>query len=115
MRPDPVCAPIDRATSADLVMWAMDARSPAPQHLGAVLVLDGSSADLPECARVLRVRAAGVPRLRQRLVPLPPGRGRPIWLESPDFDAVAHVRHLTCPAPGDEESLLDVAASVVAE
>ncbi len=115
MRPGPDVAPIERATSADLVMRAIDARSPAPQQLGAVLLLDpGARTDPAELGRVLARRAAAVPRLRQRLVPVPPGCGRPIWLDVPDTDADAHVRHLRCPGTGDEQSLLDLAASVVA-
>lgn len=113
MRPDPAAPPIERAGSADLVMRAMDARSPEPQHVAAVLVL-GPGADREELARVLARRAAAVPRLRQRLVPLPPGCGHPIWLDVPDFDATAHVHHARCPAPGDERALLGLAVSVVA-
>ncbi|SFE86125.1 wax ester/triacylglycerol synthase domain-containing protein [Blastococcus tunisiensis] len=96
-------------------MRAMDARSPVPQNVGALLVIGGAATDLPELERVLVARAAAVPRLRQRLVPLPPGCGRPLWLESADFDAAAHVRHVRCPEPGDERALLDLVASVVAE
>lgn len=96
-------------------MRAMEARSPNPQHVGAVLLLDRGDAGPAELTRVLRTRAAAIPRLRQRLVPVPPGCGRPVWLDAPAFDAGAHVRHLPCPPPGDEQSLLDLAASVVGE
>lgn len=97
-------------------MRAMDARSPVPQHVGAVLLLGGGAAtDVAELERVLVLRAALVPRLRQRLVPLPPGCGRPIWLDVPNFDAAAHVRRRRCPEPGDERALLDLAASVMTE
>ncbi len=115
MRPTGSPAPIERASSADLVMRAMDARSPDPQHVGAVLLLEPGGAGSDEPARVLRARAARIPRLRQRLVPLPPGFGRPVWLETPGFDAGAHIRALRCPAPGDEQALLDLAASLVGE
>jgi len=52
-----------------------------------------------------------VPRLRQRLVRVPPGCGRPVWIDDPGFDAARHVRILPCPDPGDEQALLDVAAA----
>lgn len=114
-RPDPARAPVDRATASDLVMRAVDARSPVPQHVGAVLLLDSRGTTPAELGRVLGRRAAAVPRLRQRLVALPPGFGRPVWVEVPDFDAAVHVRELRCPSPGDEQALLDLAVRVVGQ
>lgn len=114
-RPDRRPAPVERASSADLGMRAMDARSPVPQHVGAVLVLEPGAAGPAELDRVLRVRAAAVPRLRQRLLTLPPGFGRPVWVDAPDLDVGAHIRHVRCPGPGDERALLDLAAVLVGE
>lgn len=97
-------------------MLAMEARSPEPQQVGALLALEPSARVEPEqLARVLAERAASVPRLRQRLVPVPPGCGRPIWLDVPGFDPAAHVRVARCPSPVDEPALLGLAASVVAD
>ena len=54
-----------------------------------------------------------MPRLRQRLHRAPPGCGRPFWADDPAFDVRRHVLHVSCPAPGDERSLLDTAAAVI--
>src|SRR5262249_15611236 len=36
---------------------------------------------------------------------------RPYWADDPEFDVRAHVRRVCCPPPGDERTLLDVAAA----
>lgn len=106
---------IERASATDLAMLATDA-GPTPQHLGAVLVLDaGPGFDLSAAEGLLAERIRAVPRLRQRLRRPPPGCGRPIWVDDPDFDVANHLRRIDCPPPGDEQALLDVAAAVLSE
>jgi len=105
--------PVDRATPGDLVTLAMDL-GPVPSHVGAILRFDGVPGGDPAAAeRLIGARARAVPRLRQRLVPAPPGCGPPIWVDDPDADPSRHVRRLSCPLPGDERALLDLAAQVV--
>ncbi|MGY1708832.1 wax ester/triacylglycerol synthase domain-containing protein [Geodermatophilus sp. SYSU D00758] len=106
--------PVERAGAADLAMRAVSSRSPVPNQLGAVLVLDTRQEPDPgrlgpEVAR----RLAAVPRLRQRLVRLPPGAGSPAWVDDPAFDPAAHVREVPCPEPRDDRALLDLATAVV--
>ncbi len=108
-------APVDRASPADLMQFATDV-GPAPMHVGAVLILAGGPGfSVQEAQRLLDKRIRAVPRLRQRLRRAPPGCGRPFWSDDPAFDIRHHVRQLTCPAPGDERALLDVAAAVTGE
>ena len=40
----------------------------------------------------------------------PLGCGAQIWVDDPAFDPARHVRVRHCPAPGDEPTLLDLAA-----
>jgi diacylglycerol O-acyltransferase / wax synthase len=54
-----------------------------------------------------------VPRLRQRLITVPPGCGGPIWIDAPGFDIRRHVRAVPCREPGDEPALLEAALSVI--
>jgi WS/DGAT/MGAT family acyltransferase len=97
-------------------MRAVESGGVLPEQLGAVLLLDGGPRFDPTAAgRLLAERASTVPRLRQRLVRLPPGAGRPIWLHDPAFDHARHVRHLRCPQPADERALLDVAVAVACQ
>ena len=85
-----------------------------PQQFGAVLVLEpGEGFDAAVVTTALADRVCAVPRLRQRLVRVPPGCGRPVWVDDPGFSIHQHIEYLTCPSPGDEPALLDVAAELV--
>jgi diacylglycerol O-acyltransferase len=106
---------IERASPTDLAMLAMDA-GPVPSQVGAVLLLDaGSGFDVSAAEGLLADRIRAVPRLRQRLVRVPPGCGRPIWVDDADFDVGRHLRHLRCPPPGDERALLELATTMVTD
>jgi diacylglycerol O-acyltransferase / wax synthase len=106
---------LDRASAADLMQFATgDGR--AAGHIGALLVLNAAPAfSVSEARRVLGERIHTVPRLRQRLYRAPPGCGRPYWADDPAFDIDEHVRQASCPPPGDELALLDLAAAQLAE
>jgi diacylglycerol O-acyltransferase / wax synthase len=107
--------PVDRASPADLMQLAVDV-GPAPTHVGAVLVLGTRPGfSVAQARRLLGQRICAVPRLRQRLRRAPPGCGRPYWADDPAFDLHWHVRQVSCPAPGDERALLDLAAAVLGE
>lgn len=81
-------------------MLAMDA-APVPQQVGAVLVLDaGPDLDLSAAEPLLAERIRGVPRLRQRLVRVPPGCGRSIWIDDAAFDVGRHCGACTVHPPG---------------
>jgi diacylglycerol O-acyltransferase len=58
-------------------------------------------------------RIVALPPLRQRLIKVPQGCGRPVWVDDPDFHIDHHVRATSCRAPGDEQALLDMALSVI--
>jgi len=106
---------IERASPTDLAFLAMD-RGPVPEQIAALLVLAPSvRLDLAGVQQVLAERIGALPRLRQRLVRVPPGCGRPIWVDDPGFDIRRHVRRLRCRYPGDEQALLDTAAAVVTQ
>ncbi|WP_214401417.1 wax ester/triacylglycerol synthase domain-containing protein [Pseudonocardia lacus] len=102
---------LDRASPADLTVLAADRRRGAPGQIGVVLVLDaGPGVDVRAARAALAARAPAVPRLRQRLRVLPPGLGRPLWVDDAAFAAESHIRSPECAEPLDEPALLDVAA-----
>jgi len=107
--------PIERVSPTDLIELAADV-GPLAMQVAAILVLDtGSILELSSVREALAERIRGIPRLRQRLVRVPPGCGRPIWVDDPDFDIRDHVRLARCPAPGDERALLGVAADTATD
>lgn len=96
---------IERASAADLGQLASDAGS-VPNQVGAVLVID-----TPELAAAdIAQRLAAVPRLRQRLLPVPLGGGPPVWVDDAHVDLTQHVVVVDCPEPRDETALLALAA-----
>lgn len=105
---------VERASPTDRAFLAMD--TPAvPEQFGVILVLDDAGrADLDDIRRLIAQRIPAVPRLRQRLVQTPVGCGGPIWIDDPGFDVREHVRAMACPAAGDERSLLDAVADIIA-
>ncbi|CAM3853037.1 wax ester/triacylglycerol synthase domain-containing protein [Smaragdicoccus niigatensis] len=105
---------IDRASPGDLAMASLGSRR-MPEQFGAVLVLDDTGFDLSVAETLLADRVRAIPRFRQTLVSVPRWQGRPIWVEDTDFDPTRHIRHRTCPRPGDEDALLDLAAELVCQ
>ena len=104
---------IDRVTSDDMVSLATDV-GPVPMQVGVVLVLEPKPAlDPGEVVRQLGDRVRAVPRLRRALRSTPPGCGRPVWVDDPGFDVGRQTEVVACPAPGDEQALLAVAAAAV--
>lgn len=82
--------------------------------VAAILLLDTGSGLNPAAVRAaIADRIRMVPRLRQRFLPAPFGCGRPYWVDDPDFDICNHFRHVSCPVPGYEAALLDIAADTV--
>jgi diacylglycerol O-acyltransferase len=104
---------LDRV-SADDLMSLVGSGHAAPVQVGAVLVL-GRSALNPSLIRLALTRSLpAVPRLRQRLAPVPFGCGRPVWLDHEVFDLDEHfLVHQTSSALS-HQGLLDLAAELVA-
>lgn len=58
-------------------------------------------------------RMALVPRFRQKLMWVPYGQGRPVWVDDADFDIRYHVRHTGLPRPGGERELLALVGRIM--
>ncbi|MBA2773382.1 MAG: wax ester/triacylglycerol synthase family O-acyltransferase [Nocardioidaceae bacterium] len=86
-------------------------------HVGSLILLDPSSAPGGELT-LDRIRDVVEPRLhlaaplRQRLVSVPLGLGRPYWIDDPDFDIEFHLREVGLPAPGDDSQLGEQVARI---
>jgi diacylglycerol O-acyltransferase / wax synthase len=106
---------IERASSADLAFLAMDIGE-VPQQFAVILLLEPSDdSSLPHLRKVISERIPAIPRLRQRLIKVPAGCGRPVWVDDRDFHLDNHIRAVPCRHPGDERALLDTALSVIME
>jgi diacylglycerol O-acyltransferase / wax synthase len=110
--PGPSAPRLERVSADDLLSLVQgDAAQPL---IGAVLLL-GNSADLDPArlTAVIGARLPAIPRLRQRLLRLPFGLGRPIWIDDPAFDLADHVSAVPCPSPGGQDGLLALASRLL--
>jgi len=86
-------------------------------HVGSLILLDPSTApggvwNLETVRAVLEPRLHLAAPLRQRLVEVPLGLGRPYWVDDPHFDIEFHLRELALPAPGTHEQLGEQVARI---
>src|SRR5674476_324082 len=103
----------ERVSTDDLMSLASE-RGSTPLQVGAVLMLDGSESLEPALVvEAIADRVCAVPRLRQRLVEVPWGCGRPVWVDDVDFAVGNHFSVTGCPAPGGESAVLGVAAEML--
>ncbi|MGB5812141.1 MAG: wax ester/triacylglycerol synthase family O-acyltransferase [Polyangiales bacterium] len=80
-----------------------------PMHVGSVLVFEGSIR-FDDFRNMMSERLHLVPRMRERLVMVPLGIGKPYWAEDPDFNIDMHLQHVALPRPGDWKELRGLAA-----
>jgi WS/DGAT/MGAT family acyltransferase len=77
------------------------AESPvAHMHVGALTVFEDTGLDEAGLCAHLETRLHLVPRFRKKLMWVPYGQGRPVWIDDPHFDIRFHVRHTGLRKPG---------------
>jgi diacylglycerol O-acyltransferase len=86
-------------------------------HVGSLVLLDpataaGGSWTLEAVRRVFEPRLHLAAPLRQRLVAVPLGLGRPYWVDDPHFDLEFHLRELALPSPGTRQQLGEQVARI---
>lgn len=102
---------LDRLTSTDASFLQRETAS-AHMHIGGLLLFEGPAPALGALRNHVRRRLHLVPRYRQKLVFPPRGGGRPLWIDDHEFELEWHVRQASLPAPGDEDLLTELAASI---
>ena len=106
-------AAIARASSADLAFMAMDTGQ-TPQQFAVILILERpADFSLSYLQQLIADRIVALPRLRQKLIKVPPGCGRPVWVDDGDFNIDHHVQAVSCRSPGDQRALLETALAVI--
>ena len=96
-------------------MLATD-HGPVPMNIGVVLMLDDASAlDFDHFTSLLADRIPAVPRLRQRLVRVPIGSGRPVWVDDGNFRLTRHLHHRQLGGTGQHRDVLAIAAEMVCQ
>ncbi len=82
-----------------------------PMHVGSVLVFEGTIR-FDDFRDVMAARLHLVPRMRERLVMVPFGIGKPYWAEDPDFNVDMHLQHVALPRPGAWRDLRSLASRI---
>jgi diacylglycerol O-acyltransferase / wax synthase len=86
-------------------------------HVSAVLIADPSTAPEGFSVDLLKERITErlhlAPQFRWRLVEVPFGVDRPVFVEDPDFDIDLHVRRIGVPPPGRPEQLGNLIGDLV--
>jgi diacylglycerol O-acyltransferase / wax synthase len=84
-----------------------------PMHVGALTVFEGPQFfdaaghfRLAEVRELVASRLHLIPRFRRRIVNVPFGAGRPVWVDDDRFDISFHVRLTALPRPGSRAQLL---------
>src|SRR6185295_19027479 len=111
----------DRLTALDESFLHLE-RPETPMHVGAVAVLERApfyDADgrfrLDDVRALVASRLQLIPRFRKRVMPVPFGRGRPVWVDHDGFDIADHVRLTTLPAPGNRRQLFELAERLMTQ
>ena len=82
-------------------------------HVAGLSILDpstrpaGPDGMFEELKRLYADRQHLLPRFRQKVMFVPFGAGRPVWVDDPDFDLDFHMRRGAVPSPGGRKELAD--------
>ena len=86
------------------------------QHTLKIAILDPSTASggwsIDQHRAALRSLPKVLPFTRWKYLKVPLGLHHPVWVEDPGFDIDYHIRHVACPAPGDNRALCDLIAQL---
>lgn len=84
-------------------------------HVGGAIIFEGPPPDYQEFLDSAARRLQLVPRFRQKLLTVPFGLGRPVWVDDPHFNIEYHVRQTALPAPGDDAKLKRLTARIMSQ
>jgi len=111
----------DRLSALDESFLHLE-RAETPMHVGAVAVLerapfyDGDGRfRLDEVRRMVASRLQLIPRFRKRVMAVPFGRGRPVWVDHDGFDIADHVRLTALPPPANRRQLFELAERLMVQ
>ncbi len=103
-----------RLTALDHSFLELEGRT-THMHVGGCAIFDGPAPAYQELVDAVAGRLDMVPRYRQRLLPVPFGQGRPVWVDDPQFRLPFHLRHTALPAPGSEAQLRRLAGRIFSQ
>jgi WS/DGAT/MGAT family acyltransferase len=88
-------------------------RPEQPMHVASAIMFE-EPLDYERVVSDLGARLHFVPRYTQRVMNVPLGLAHPTWEADPDFDIRRHVQHRSLRAPGTDEQLAELCATLYA-
>ena len=111
----------DRLSGLDASFLALE-RVETPMHIGSLAILEGAPFfdergrfRIADARRLVSSRLHLIPRFRKRVMEVPFGIGRPVWVDDARFDVGYHVRLTALPTPGSRAQLLALFERVEAQ
>lgn len=101
----------ERLSTEDQLFVALDS-SRMPMTIALLAIFEDSGVGFDEILATVESRLHLVPRLRRRLMEVPFGQGRPVWVDDDSFDLSFHVRHVGLARPGGRRELMEFASRV---
>jgi WS/DGAT/MGAT family acyltransferase len=90
------------------------AESPvAHMHIGTLAIFEDNGMDEDRLCRHIESRLHLVPRFRKKLMWVPYGQHRPVWIDDPHFDIRFHVRYTGLRKPGGMAEACDLMERVM--
>jgi WS/DGAT/MGAT family acyltransferase len=87
---------MERLTVADATFLELEDQVSA-MHNVTIAIFNNPEPTFVQLRERVEDRIRAVPRLRQRVVPVPLGLGRPVWIDDDQFDLEFHLRHTGLP------------------
>jgi len=105
---------MDQLTAVDSLFLDLEDEN-TQMNIGGVSVLEGPAPHFADLQRVVLGRLDCSPRYRQRLMRLPVGLGRPIWVDDEEFDLDNHFSEVDLGSSVSFEDVCDYFGSQQAE
>ena len=103
-----------KMSDAEGLMWRLEKDPHLSSTFANVTILDRPP-DFEQLLRRMERATFAVPRLRQRVQPMPANLTAPLWVDDANFELRYHVRHLALPKPGTVRQLLDLASLIACD
>ena len=103
-----------KMSDAEGLMWRLEKDPHLSSTFANVTILDRPP-NFEQLLRRMERATFAVPRLRQRVQPMPANLSAPLWVDDANFDLRYHVRHLALPKPGNLRQLLDLASLIACD
>ena len=105
---------MERLTPEDASFLRIEDQTSA-MHAVTVAVFEGPEPRFDELLQRMARRVSLVPRLRQRVVDIPGGVGRPVWVDDPHFSLDYHMRHTGVPRGGTMADVHAVSGRILSQ